>query len=173
MTACWRRDRQGDRQDPTHGWDHGVFIPLKVMFPQADIPVLAMSLKQGLDPEEHARIGAALQPLRSEGVLIMGSGNIVHNLALVDFPNFHKDDYGFDWAMEARATINHYLLDGNHQPLLDYKKQTKAFQLAIPTPEHYLPLVYTLGLQQKGEAIHLFNDKLLAGSLSMTSLKIS
>jgi len=92
---------------------------------------------------------------------------------LVDFKNFNKDNYGFDWAIEARETINNYLLEGNYQPLINYEKQSKAFQLAIPTPEHYLPLIYTLGLQQEGESLTLFNDKLVAGSLSMTSLKIA
>ncbi|MEY8860987.1 hypothetical protein [Tenacibaculum singaporense] len=88
------------------------------------------------------------------------------------FNSFNNYDYGYDWAIEARETVNTYLLEGNYQPLIDYTKQSKAFQLAIPTPDHYLPLIYSLGLQQKNEEIQLFNDKLLAGSLSMTSLKI-
>ena len=163
----------GVELDDQWGLDHGAWSVIKHLYPSANIPVIQMSIDLTQPPHYHYDLAKKLNALRQKGILIIGSGNIVHNLALVDFPNFHKDDYGFDWAMEARATINHYLLDGNHQPLLDYKKQTKAFQLAIPTPEHYLPLVYTLGLQQKGEAIHLFNDKLLAGSLSMTSLKIS
>jgi 4,5-DOPA dioxygenase extradiol len=113
-----------------------------------------------------------LSALRTKGILIVGSGNIVHNLRLVDFQNFDKDNYGYDWAIEARETVNNYLLDGNSQPLIDFEKQSKAFQLAIPTPEHYLPLIYTLGLKGKSEELSLFNDKLLAGSLSMTSVKI-
>jgi 4,5-DOPA dioxygenase extradiol len=113
-----------------------------------------------------------LSDLRRKGILIIGSGNIVHNLRLVDFPNFNKDNYGFDWAIEARENINNYLLDGNFQPLIDYEKQSKAFQLAIPTPDHYLPLIYTLGLKNENEELSLFNDTLVAGSLSMTSVKI-
>ena len=105
--------------------------------------------------------------------MIIGSGNIIHNLRLVDFNNFNKVDYGFDWAMEAHQTINNYLLDGNYKPLIDYENLSKAVQLAIPTPEHYLPLIYSLGLKDKNDEISLFNDNLLAGSLSMTSLKIS
>ncbi|MET0945203.1 MAG: 4,5-DOPA dioxygenase extradiol, partial [Flavobacterium sp.] len=81
-------------------------------------------------------------------------------------------NYGFDWAIEARETINNYLLDENFQPLIDFEKMSKAIQLAIPTPDHYLPLLYTLGLKEKSEELSLFNDKLLAGSLSMTSVKI-
>jgi 4,5-DOPA dioxygenase extradiol len=92
---------------------------------------------------------------------------------LVDFANFDKDNYGYDWAVEARETINGLLLAGNYQPLIAFEKQSKAIQLAIPTPDHYLPLIYTLGLQQKSENLTLFNDKLVAGSLSMTSLKIA
>ena len=113
-----------------------------------------------------------LSALRTKGILIVGSGNIVHNLRLVDFQNFDKDNYGYDWAIEARETINKYLLDGNFQSLIDFDNQSKAFQLPIPTPEHYLPLIYTLGLKGKSEKLSLLNDKLLAGSLSMTSVKI-
>jgi 4,5-DOPA dioxygenase extradiol len=91
---------------------------------------------------------------------------------LVDFRNFDRDNYGYDWAIEVREKVNNYLLDGNFQPLIDFEKLSKAFQLAIPTPEHYLPLIYTLGLKAKAEELSLFNDKLLAGSLSMTSVKI-
>jgi 4,5-DOPA dioxygenase extradiol len=105
-------------------------------------------------------------------VLIIGSGNIVHNLRLVDFRNMERDNYGFDWAIEARASINKHILDGNYKPLLDYQSLGKSVQLAVPTPDHYLPMIYSLGLHQKGEKIEFFNDKLLAGSLSMTSLKI-
>ena len=113
-----------------------------------------------------------LSASRTKGILIVGSGNIVHNLGLVDFHNFDRDNYGYDWAIEARETVNNYLLDGNFQPLIDFEKQSKAFQLAIPTPEHYLPLIYTLALKEESEELTLFNDKLLAGSLSMTSMKI-
>jgi 4,5-DOPA dioxygenase extradiol len=90
----------------------------------------------------------------------------------VDFQQFHKDNYGFDWAIEAREKTNQWIAEGNMQALLNYEKQGSALQLAIPTPDHYLPLIYTLGLKQKSDNIQFFNDKLLAGSLSMTSLKI-
>ena len=81
-------------------------------------------------------------------------------------------NYGYDWAIEVREKVNSFLLDGNYNPLIQYEKQSKAFQLAIPTPDHYIPLLYILGLQQKNEQLSLFNDKLVAGSLSMTSVKI-
>ncbi|MGG6232040.1 4,5-DOPA dioxygenase extradiol [Tenacibaculum sp. SDUM215027] len=158
--------------DEHWGLDHGAWTVLKHLFPKADIPVIQLSIDYTKDATYHFELAKQLTSLRQKGVLIIGSGNIVHNLRLVDWKNFDKDDYGYDWAIETRETINKYLLEGNFKPLIDYKKQSRAFQLAIPTPDHYLPLLYSLGLQQKNEEIQLFNDKLLAGSLSMTSLKI-
>jgi len=114
-----------------------------------------------------------LSAIRPKGILILGNVNIVHTLELVQFKNFDKDNYGYDWAIEARESINACLLFGNFQPLINVEKQNKAFQLAIPTPEHYLPLIYTLGLKEKNEELRLFNYKLMPRSLSMTSVKIS
>lgn len=158
--------------DEKWGLDHGAWSVLKHLYPKADIPVIQMSIDFSRPPEFHFKLAQQLQQLREKGILIVGSGNIIHNLRLVDFKNFDKDNYGFDWAVEAHASINQLLLDGNYKPLIDYKKQSSAWQLAIPTPDHFLPLIYTLGLQKKGEEMLLFNDKLVAGSLSMTSLKI-
>ena len=157
----------------TWGLDHGTWSVVKHLYPKADVPIIQLSIDYTQPPEYHFQLAQKLQALRHKGVLIIGSGNIIHNLRLVDFYNFEKDNYGYDWAIEAHDTINNYLLDGNYKPLLHYDKESKAIQLAIPTPDHYLPLLYTLGLQQKGENITLFNDKLVAGSLSMTSLKIA
>lgn len=158
--------------DEKWGLDHGAWSVIKHLYPNADIPVVQLSIDYTKPVQFHFELAQKLNSLRHKGILIIGSGNIVHNLGLVDFKNFDKDNYGFDWAIEARETINNYLFDGNYQPLINYEKQSKAFQLAIPTPDHYLPLIYALGLQQKGENLSLFNDKLVAGSLSMTSLKI-
>jgi 4,5-DOPA dioxygenase extradiol len=158
--------------DEHWGLDHGAWSVIKHLYPDADIPVVQLSIDYTQSPQYHFDLAQQLNTLRNKGILIIGSGNIVHNLRLVDFQNFDKDNYGFDWAIEARATINKYILDGNYHPLINYEKQSKAFQLAIPTAEHFLPLIYTLGLKQKSETISLFNDKLLAGSLSMTSLRI-
>lgn len=159
--------------DDKWGLDHGAWSVIKHLYPQANIPVIQLSIDYTKSAQYHYELAQKLNKLRQKGILIIGSGNIIHNLRVIDFANMHKDNYGYDWAIEARETINTYLLDGNYQPLIDYTKQSKAFQLAIPTPEHYLPLIYCLGLQEKGENISLFNDKLLAGSLSMTSVKIS
>lgn len=158
--------------DEKWGLDHGAWSVIKHLYPNADIPVIQLSIDYTKAPLYHFELAQKLSALRNKGILIIGSGNIVHNLGLVDWDGFDKDNYGHDWAIEARAFVNKHLSDGNYQPLIDYQKQSKAIQLAIPSPEHYLPLIYTLGLQQKGENISLFNDKLVAGSLSMTSLKI-
>lgn len=157
--------------DEHWGLDHGAWSVIKHLYPEANVPVIQLSIDYTKSGQYHFELAQKLQSLRHKGVLIIGSGNIVHNLRLVDFRNFDKDNYGFDWAIEARETVNNYLLDGNFQPLIDFEKMNKAVQLAIPTPDHYLPL-YTLGLKQESEELSLFNDKLLAGSLSMTSVKI-
>ena len=158
--------------DDKWGMDHGAWSVIKHLYPEADIPVIQLSIDYTKPAQYHYELAQRLSPLRNKGILIIGSGNIVHNLRLVDWRNFDKDNFGHDWAVEARETINNYLINGNYHPLINYEKLTKAIQLAIPGPDHYLPLIYTLGLQQKNENLTLFNDKLVAGSLSMTSLKI-
>ncbi|WP_394775139.1 4,5-DOPA dioxygenase extradiol [Flavobacterium sp.] len=158
--------------DEHWGLDHGAWSVIKHLYPEANVPVIQLSIDYTKSGQYHFELAQKLQSLRHKGVLIIGSGNIVHNLRLVDFRNFDKDNYGFDWAIEARETINNHLLDGNFQPLIDFERMNKATQLAIPTPEHYLPLLYTLGLKEDSEELTLFNDKLMAGSLSMTSVKI-
>lgn len=165
--------------DPTpvdldHNWglDHGAWSVIKHLYPNADIPVIQLSIDYTKPAQYHYELAQKLQKLRERGILIIGSGNIVHNLRLVDFHNMNKVDYGYDWAHEAFEMVNKHLLDGDYNPLINYEKQSKALQLAIPTPDHYLPLLYILGLQNKNEELSLFNNHLLAGSLSMTSVKI-
>jgi 4,5-DOPA dioxygenase extradiol len=159
--------------DHQWGLDHGAWSVIKHLYPDADIPVIQMSIDRTKSAEYHFDLGAKLDKLRDKGILIVGSGNIVHNLGLVDWQNLHKVDYGFDWAIEAKENINSWIKEGDFRQLIDYSKKGKAFQLAIPSPDHYLPLIYTLALKDKKDNISLFNDKLLAGSLSMTSVKIS
>jgi len=158
--------------DHEWGLDHGAWSVIKHLYPEANVPVIQLSIDYSKSPQYHFELAQKLSALRHKGILIIGSGNIVHNLRLVDFYNMDIDNYGFDWAIEAREKVNSYLLDENFQALIDYEKQGQALQLAIPTPEHYLPLIYTLGLKEKQEELSLFNDKLLGGSLSMTSVKI-
>lgn len=159
--------------DDRWGLDHGAWSVIKHMYPEADVPVIQMSIDYTASPERHYEIAQQLAALRRKGVLIIGSGNMVHNLGAVDWQNFDKDNYAYDWALEANTKMKDFILDGNHKALIEFRKQGHAFDLAIPSPEHYLPLLYILALQESGEATDLFNDKAVAGSLTMTSVKIS
>lgn len=151
------------------GFDHGSWSVVKPMFPDADIPLLQLSIDYYKPGPWHYELAKTLQSLRKRGVLIIGSGNMVHNLRLADF---RQPDRGFDWAIEINETFKKHILSGDHVPLTQYKTLGPAAELAIPTPDHYYPLLYTLALQQKDEAVHLFNDKPVAGSLTMTSVRI-
>ena len=157
--------------DDKWGLDHGAWSVIKHLYPNADIPVIQLSLDYSQSPQYHYELAQQINTLRKKGVLIIGSGNIVHNLRMVEWKRLN-DTFGFDWAIEANEKIKNFILDGNHQQLINFRSQGKAFDLAIPTPEHYLPLLYTLALQDKNEEVKLFNDKPVAGSLFMTSLKI-
>lgn len=159
--------------DDKWGLDHGAWTVIMHLYPKADIPVVQFSIDYTKPAAYHFELAKQLSSLRRKGVLIIGSGNIIHNLGLVDFRNINKVDYGFDWAVESRQKINKWLLDGNFEPIINFEKQGAAINLAVPTPDHYLPLIYALGLKEKSETLSLFNDKLLAGSLSMTSVKIA
>lgn len=154
------------------GLDHGAWSVLKHLYPNADIPVIQLSIDYRKPPQWHFELAKNLQKLREKGVLIIGSGNIVHNLRMVDWKNINTVGAGWDWAVEAREKTNNWLLDGNFRNLIDYQKQGSAVQNAIPTPDHFLPLLYTLGLKENSESLSLFNDELVAGSLSMTSVRI-
>ena len=162
-----------------HDWglDHGTWTIVRHMYPEANIPVLQLSIDYTKGPQYHYELAKELATLRKKGVLILGSGNMVHNLRMVHMPNRSVDDfnkeYGYDWAVEMNEQFKNKILNGDHQPLIQYEKLHTASRLAIPTPDHYYPLLYTLGLQGKGDEPSIFNDKLLAGSLSMTSVKIA
>lgn len=158
--------------DQKWGLDHGAWSVIRHMYPEADIPVIQMSLDYSQPPAWHFELAKELVKLRERGVLIVGSGNMVHNLRRVAWDKLNAEEYGFDWAIEANAKMKEFILGRNHKPLIDYSSQGKAFQLAIPTPEHYLPLLYVLALGGNKEVIEIFNDKAVAGSLTMTSVKI-
>lgn len=159
--------------DDKWGLDHGAWSVIKHMYPNADIPVVQMSLDYTKPPQYHYELAKELAQLRNKGVLIIGSGNMVHNLRKVDFSKINEDNYAFDWAREANIKMKEYITTDNHQPLINYQSQGKAFELAIPTPEHYLPLLYTLALKDSKDKVDIFNDKALVGSLTMTSIKIA
>ena len=154
------------------GLDHGAWSVLRHMYPDADIPVIQMSIDMTKPPQYHFDLANRLQKLREKGVLILGSGNIVHNLRMVDWKNINVVGAGWDWAIEARDKTNQWLLDSDFERLIQYQKQGTEIQYAIPTPDHFLPLMYTLGLKTKTDDLQLFNDELIGGSLSMTSVKI-
>jgi 4,5-DOPA dioxygenase extradiol len=159
--------------DQKWGLDHGAWSVIKHMFPDADVPVVQMSLDYYQTTEYHYELAKELSMLRNRGILILGSGNMVHNLQLAAWDRLNDDEYGYDWALEANEKMKELMLNGNHQKLINYLCLGNAFRLAIPTPEHYLPLLYVLAMQGKNEVVHLFNDKTIAGSLSMTSVKIN
>ena len=159
--------------DEKWGLDHGAWSIIKHLYPQANVPVVQLSIDYTKPAEYHFNLAKQLSALRNKGILIIGSGNIIHNLRLIDFMNFDKKNYGYDWAIEAHEKINNFIEDENFLPLLNYRQLGAAVNLAVPTPDHYLPLMYILGLKQKHETISFFNDELLAGSLSMTSIKIN
>jgi 4,5-DOPA dioxygenase extradiol len=156
--------------DDKWGLDHGAWTVIKHLFPDADVPVIQLSLDYKMTPQQHYELAQQLKKLREKGVLIVGSGNMVHNLRKVDFRKINEN-YGYDWAIEADSKMKEWILEGNHQNLIDFNKQGEAFNLAIPTPEHYLPLLYTLGLKDEKDNTTIFNDSPLGGSLTMTSVK--
>ncbi len=157
-----------------HDWglDHGTWSVVKHMYPNADIPVLQLSIDYYKPAQYHYEVAKQLLALRKKGVLIIGSGNMVHNLRMVAWDKLNVDNYGFDWALEMDAIFKDKILKKDHKALFDYPSLNKAATLAIPTPDHYYPLMYTLALQTDNDSIEFFNDKAVGGSLTMTSVKI-
>jgi 4,5-DOPA dioxygenase extradiol len=160
------------RLDHKWGLDHGCWSVVKHLYPAADVPVIQLSLDYYQTPQAHYDLAKELAALRNKGILIIGSGNLVHNLGRVAWDKLNEVGYAFDWATEANETMKKYILNGDHAKLIDYKSLGKAMDLAVPTPEHFLPLLYILALKEENETISLFNDKAVAGSLTMTSVKI-
>ncbi|MXV52584.1 4,5-DOPA dioxygenase extradiol [Pedobacter sp. HMF7647] len=155
-----------------HDWglDHGAWTVVKHMFPEADIPVLQLSIDYSKGPRYHYDLAGQLSVLRKKGVLILGSGNMVHNLRMISWPMINGG--GYDWALDLNEQFKKLISSKTHAPLIDYEKLGHAGNLAIPTPEHYLPLLYSLGLQKDSDEISFFNDKAVGGSLTMTSVKL-
>jgi 4,5-DOPA dioxygenase extradiol len=156
-----------------HDWglDHGAWTVIKNMYPEANIPVLQLSIDYTKGGHYHYELAKELSQLRKKGVLIVGSGNMVHNLKMVSFDKI-DEEFGFDWAIEINQVFKKLITTRDHISLINYEKLGAAAKLAIPTPDHYYPLLYSLGLQGKNEGAVIFNDKLVAGSLTMTSLLI-
>lgn len=157
-----------------HDWglDHGTWTVVRHMYPNADIPVLQLSIDYSKPPQYHYDLAKELASLRKKGVLIIGSGNMVHNLRMVAWDKLNEPEYGYDWAHEINQVFKDKIVKGDVQSLIQYERLGSAAQLAIPTPDHYYPLLYTLGLQDKTDTIDFFNDKAVGGSLTMTSVRI-
>lgn len=157
--------------DHEWGLDHGTWTVVRHMYPDANIPVLQLSIDYSKPAQYHYELAKELAVLRKKGVLIIGSGNMVHNLGMVAWDKLDSN-FGFDWAIEMNELFKKNILDTNHQSLINYQQLSPAARLAIPSPDHYFPLIYTLGLQQKNEMVSFFNDTPMGGSLTMTSVKI-
>ena len=153
--------------DTAWGLDHGTWSVLLRMFPKADIPVVQLSLDRTRPPADHYALGRELAPLRRQGVLIVGSGNVVHNLRAMAWT-----DEPFDWAVAFDRKAKDLMEGRDHQALIHYDGLGKDAALAIPTNEHYLPLLYALALQEPGEALGFFAEQVTLGSISMRSVKI-
>lgn len=160
--------------DEDWGLDHGCWSVLKQMFPKADIPVIQLSLDYTQPASYHYSLGKELAFLRNEEVLILGSGNMVHNLRRMAMTSEDfNQPFGFDWALNASQLLKKLIVEDRHEELIHYQALSEEMMLAVPTPEHYLPLLYSLAVKQSGDSLAFFNDQVLAGSISMTSLVIS
>ncbi len=158
--------------DEKWGLDHGTWSVIRRIYPKADIPVIQLSLDYNKSPKQHYELAKELVSLRDKGVLIIGSGNIVHNLRQVAWDKPDDQEYGYDWAIEANETVKKLILENKHNELINYQSLGKAVQMAAPSADHYLPLLYALALKKEDEEVSFFNDKAVMGSLTMTSLKI-
>lgn len=162
-----------------HDWglDHGAWSVVRQMYPEANIPMLQLSIDYYKPATYHYELAKELSALRKKGVLIMGSGNMVHNLRMMsapggDFSRFNEE-YGFDWAHEMNTIFKDKIANRDHRALIEYEKLSKSAKLAVPTPDHYYPLLYTLALQGKNENTTFFNDKAVGGAFTMTSVKVA
>lgn len=157
-----------------HDWglDHGTWTIIRHMYPEANIPVLQLSIDYTKGPQYHYDLAKELYALRKKGVLIAGSGNMVHNLGMIAWDKTASPEYGYDWALKMNDRFKQLIADGDYKPLLNYESLGREAALAIPTPEHYLPLMYTLGLKGSKDSVSFFNDKAVMGSLTMTSVKL-
>ncbi len=158
--------------DEKWGLDHGAWSVIRRIYPEANVPVIEMSLDYSQGPQYHYELAKELASLRNKGVLIIGSGNLVHNLRLVAWDKMNEPEYGFDWAIQANDKFKQLIQSGNHKELINYTALGREVQLAVPSPDHYLPLLYTLAIKEENETVSFFNDKAVMGSLTMTSVKI-
>ncbi len=157
----------GVRTDNEWGLDHGTWVVLKRILPGANVPVVQLSLDRRKSPQEHYELAKKLSSLRERSILILGSGNLVHNLRLVSW-----EDEAYDWAREFDAKVKALVLSDDHDALVHYESLGDAASLSIPTNEHYLPLLYSLAAKKAGESLFFFTEKVTMGSISMRSFRI-
>jgi len=157
--------------DHEWGLDHGTWTVVRHMFPEANIPVLQLSIDYSKPAHYHYNLANQLMKLRKKGVLIIGSGNMIHNLRMIDW-QMMKENKGYDWAEELNNQFIQLIENKQHSKLYNLQELGEAGKLAIPTPDHYYPLMYSLGLQDAKDDVEIFNNHLVGGSLSMTSVKI-
>jgi 4,5-DOPA dioxygenase extradiol len=155
------------RLDTDWGLDHGAWSVLCRMFPSADIPVVQLSLDRSRSAAAHYALGKSLRPLRDRGILILGSGNVVHNLGRMVWR-----DTAYDWAVEFDEAVAQRIRSGDHEAVIEYDRQGRAARLAVPTAEHFLPLLYVLALQEPHDPVRFFADRVTLGSISMRSVRI-
>lgn len=160
--------------DSHWGFDHGNWSVTKNLFPNADIPIVQLSLDYTKGGIYHYELAKELNSLRDKGVMIIGSGNMVHNFSKMRLKsNDFNESFGHDWALEANELFKKLIVEDAGKSLADYKSLGSAVQLAVPTPEHYLPLLYAIAQRGKNENVTFFNDAALAGSFTMTSVLIN
>jgi 4,5-DOPA dioxygenase extradiol len=156
--------------DDAWGLDHGTWSVLRHVYPAADVPIVQLSIDETQPAVFHYEIGRRLAPLREEGVLIVGSGNLVHNLHAYAWGRHLPDPY--DWAVRFEADARALLAAGDTKPLVDYEGLGPDARLAIPTPDHYLPLLYIVGTRQRGDAVRFPVEGVDGGSISMLAVQV-
>jgi 4,5-DOPA dioxygenase extradiol len=155
--------------DTQWGLDHGSWSVLKYLYPKADVPVVQLSIDGTLPPRAHYELGRKLAPLREEGVLLFGSGNVVHNLRAMQAD---AGDSAPDWARGFNDVVRGAVLAGDHETVVDYERQGPTARMSAPTPDHYLPLLYVLGAQQPGDTVSLPVEGFQLGTISMLSVQV-
>ena len=157
-----------------HDWglDHGTWTVVRHMFPDANVPVLQLSIDYNKPAAYHYNLAKELYNLRKRGVLVIGSGNMIHNLRMIDWNNMAEPGFGFDWATSLNETFKKKILSKDHKDLIEYDRLGESARLAIPTPDHYYPMLYALALMNNKDDVSIFNDEDGGGSLSMTSFRL-
>jgi 4,5-DOPA dioxygenase extradiol len=155
--------------DERWGLDHGTWSVLCHVFPEADIPIIQLSIDESQPPEFHYEIGKRLAPLRDEGVLIMGSGNLVHNLHAYAWGRQAVEP--FEWTVRFEKQAREFLQEGTHAPFVNYEDLGRDSRLSVPTPDHYLPLLYVMGARREGDEVSFPVEGVDGGSVSMLTIK--